>query len=72
MTIKKVTGSVLKIYNTGSKTLKLLEIREVSTFWYQMWKSPCAECNLCVSFFPSELFKIKVIIEMSLFDYLLK
>lgn len=62
---QKADSSVLNIYNTESKTLKLLEIREVGTFWYQMQKSCCAEGNLCVSFFPPEPFKIKITIEIS-------
>lgn len=68
VTSKKVIGRVLKIYNTS----KTFGDKRGEYFLYQMWKSPCVEGNLSVSFFPSELIKIKVTIEMSLSDYLLK
>jgi len=65
VTIKMLACSVVQNHNTGSKTLRLLEMREMGTFWYQMWNNPCVEHNLSLFFFPPELFKTKVILELS-------
>lgn len=58
-------GNILQNHNTGSKTLKPVEIWGMDTFWYQMWNNSCVQGNLSLFFFLPEQFKVTVSLELS-------